>query len=144
MPSKTLLAAARDGLDFAEAMARVRSTVEHIAATESAEVLRAEGVTVIEGRARMVTHDTVAVGERRITAPRIVLATGSSPSLPDDITGLAEARPLTNETVFDLTEAPKSLGIIGGGATGCELSSGLRDPWSGGDPLRVPSTAAVP
>ena len=121
VPSKTLLAAARDGLDFAEAMARVRSTIEHIAATESAEVLRAEGVTVIEGRARLVTHDTVAVGDRRVTASRIVLATGSRPSLPD-IPGLGETQPLTNETVFDLTEAPKSLGIIGGGATGCELA----------------------
>ena len=122
VPSKTLLAAARDGLGFAEAMARVRSTVAHIAATESVEVLQNEGVTVVEGRARLVTHDTVAVGERRITAPRIVLATGSRPALPDDIPGLAEARPLTNETVFDLTEAPESLGIIGGGPTGCELA----------------------
>ena len=121
VPSKTLLAAARDGLDFAEAMARVRATVEHIAATESAEVLRAEGATVIEGRARLVTHDTVVVGDRRITAPRVVLATGSRPSLPK-VRGLAEARPLTNETVFALTEAPKSLGVIGGGATGCELA----------------------
>ena len=121
VPSKTLLAAARDGLGFAEAMARVRATVEHIAATESVDVLRGEGVTVIEGRARLVTHDTVAVGDRRITAPRIVLATGSRPSLPE-VRGLAEARPLTNETVFGLTEAPKSLGIIGGGPTGCELA----------------------
>ena len=122
VPSKTLLAAARDGLVFSEAMARVRSTVERIAATESAEVLQNEGVTVIEGRARLVTHDTVAVGDRRLTAPRIVLATGSRPALPDDILGLAEARPLTNETVFDLTEAPRSLGIIGGGPTGCEFA----------------------
>ena len=122
VPSKTLLAAARDGLDFTGAMDRVRATVAHIAATESVEVLRGEGATVIEGRARLATHDTVAVGGRRITAPRIVLATGSRPSLPDDIKGLAEARPLTNETVFDLTEAPKSLGIVGGGATGCELA----------------------
>ena len=121
VPSKTLLAAARDGLDFAEARARVRSTIDHIAATESADVLRGEGATVIEGRARLVTHDTVAVGERRITAPRIVLATGSRPSLPD-IPGLADARPLTNETMFNLTEAPESLGIIGGGPTGCELA----------------------
>ena len=122
VPSKTLLAAARDGLDFAGAMARVRATIEHIAATESAEVLRSEGATVIEGRARLATHDTVAVGERRITAPRIVLATGSRPLLPNHIPGLVEARSLTTETVFDLTEAPESLGIIGGGPTGCELA----------------------
>ena len=122
VPSKTLLAAARDGLDFGATMARVRATVEQVAATESAEILRGQGATVIEGRARLVTHDTVAVGERRITAPRIVVATGSRPSLPDDIPGLAEARPLTNESVFDLTDAPESLGIIGGGPTGCELA----------------------
>lgn len=122
VPSKTLLAAARDGLGFTEAMARVRSTVARIAATESTDVLEAEGVTVIEGRARLVTHDTVAVGERRLTAPRIVLATGSRPSMPDDIRGLAEAGPLTSDTVFDLTEAPESLAIIGGGPTGCELA----------------------
>ena len=122
VPSKTLLAAARDGLGFTEAMSRVRSTIEHIAATESADVLRSQGATVIEGRARLATHDTVVVGERRITAPRIVLATGSQPSLPEYIPGLTEARPLTNETVFDLTEAPGSLGIIGGGPTGCELA----------------------
>ena len=122
VPSKTLLAAARDGLDFTEAMDRVRTTVAHIAATESIEVLRGEGVTVIEGRARLTTHDTVTVGDSRITAPRIVLATGSRPSLPDHVRGLAESRPLTNETVFNLTEAPESLAIIGGGATGCELA----------------------
>jgi pyruvate/2-oxoglutarate dehydrogenase complex dihydrolipoamide dehydrogenase (E3) component len=121
VPSKTLLAAARDGLTFSEAMARLRSTIDHIAATESAEVLRSEGVTVIEGRGRLVTHDTVAVGERRITSPRIVVATGSRPALPE-IPGLADARPLTSETVFDLAEAPMSLGIIGGGPTGCELA----------------------
>ncbi len=122
VPSKTLLAAARDGLDFAGAMERVRSTVARIAATESVEALRSEGATVIEGRARLVNHDTVAVGERRITAPRIVLAPGSRPALPDDIGGLAEARPLTSDTVFDLAAAPRSLGIIGGGPTGCELA----------------------
>ena len=125
VPSKTLLAAARDGLNFSEAMARVRSTVAQIAATESVERLRTEGATVIEGRARLVTHDTVTVGERRLTAPRIVVATGSRPRLPDDIAGLDEAQPLTNETVFDLTEAPESLGIVGGGATGCELAQAL-------------------
>lgn len=56
VPSKTLLAAARDGLDFTEAMARVRATVDHVAATESADVLRSRGVTVIEGRARLATQ----------------------------------------------------------------------------------------
>ena len=110
VPSKTLLAAARDGLGFSEAMVRVRSTIEHIAATESAGVLRDGGATVIEGRARLTTHDTVAVGDRRITAPRIVLATGSKPALPDGIRGLPEAEPLTNETVVRSHRGPRVAG----------------------------------
>ena len=121
VPSKTLLAAARDGLGFGAAMARVRAVVEEIAAGESAEVLRSRGATVVEGRGRLVTHDTVAVDGLRLSAPRLLVATGSKPRLPD-IAGLAEADPLTNETVFDLTEAPASLDIVGGGATGCELA----------------------
>lgn len=38
------------------------------------------------------------------------------------IPGLAEARPLTNETVFTLTELPERLGVIGAGPIGCELA----------------------
>jgi pyruvate/2-oxoglutarate dehydrogenase complex dihydrolipoamide dehydrogenase (E3) component len=38
------------------------------------------------------------------------------------IPGLAETPYLTNETVFDLTEQPRELAIVGGGPTGCELA----------------------
>ncbi|HBH76994.1 MAG TPA: hypothetical protein DDY35_11090, partial [Acidimicrobiaceae bacterium] len=67
VPSKTLLSSARNGASFGEAMTRVRATIERIAATESAEVLTEHGASFIKDRARLVTHDTVAVGERRIT-----------------------------------------------------------------------------
>ncbi len=121
VPSKTLIAAAKDGLGFAEAMTRVAETVERIAATETADVLRSTGVNVIEGRARFSTHDTVAVGDRRITAPRLVIATGSRPLIPP-IPGVEQIEVLTNEEVFSISTAPESLGIIGGGAIGCELA----------------------
>ena len=121
VPSKTLIAAAKDGLGFAEAMTRVTETVERIAATETADVLRSTGVNVIEGRARLATHDTVAVGDRRITAPRLVIATGSRPLIPP-ISGIEQIEVLTNEEIFNISTAPESLGIIGGGAIGCELA----------------------
>ncbi len=121
VPSKTLLSASREGLDFPGAMARVTKAVETIAATETADVLRAEGVHVEEGRARLVTHDTIALDDRRITAPRIIIATGSRPAVPP-IDGLDEIRYLTNETVFSMTEPPGRLGIIGGRPIGCELA----------------------
>lgn len=124
VPSKTLLAAAAQGLDFGAAMARVQSTVERIAATETADVLRAEGIGVREGRARLTTHDTVVVDDDRITAPRIIVATGGRPVVPP-IPGLAELESgvvMTNEDVFSMTERPARLGIVGGGPIGCELA----------------------
>lgn len=129
IPSKTLIAVAAAGLGFDEAMARVRSTVDQVAATESAEVWRRQGVTVLEGRARLVTHDTVAVDGQRVTAPRIVIATGSRPAIPR-IEGLVAADGptspvLTTETLFELESRPASMGIVGAGPTGCELAQAL-------------------
>ncbi len=121
VPSKTLLSAGRDGFNYADAMARVQATIERIAATETADVLRSEGVQVIEGRARLTTRVTVAVGSRRITAPRIIIATGSTPIVPP-IEGIEGVEHHTNESIFRLGDAPHSLGIVGGGPIGCELA----------------------
>ncbi|MDG1878372.1 MAG: FAD-dependent oxidoreductase [Acidimicrobiales bacterium] len=121
VPSKTLLSAARDGLGFVEAMTRVRLTVERIAATETSDVLREHGTHVVDGRGRLATHDTVVVGERRITASRILIATGGRPAIPP-IPGLEGIAFRTNETLFDLEQRPTTLGIIGGGPVGCEMA----------------------
>jgi len=50
-----------------------------------------------------------------------MIATGSRPDTPA-IPGLVEAGFLTNESVFDLTELPRRLLVIGGGPLGCELA----------------------
>jgi len=121
VPSKALLASSRDGLEFGPAMDRVRATIDRIAATETADVLRSEGVEVIDGRASVLTHDTVVVDSSRISAPRIIVATGGRASIPP-IPGIDSVEALTSETVFALTERPASLGIVGGGAIGCEMA----------------------
>ncbi len=122
VPSKTLLAAAATGTAATEALARVRATVARIAATETADVLRGEGVDVVAGRVRFTGPTTLTLdGGRMLTAPRIVLATGATPLLPD-LPGLAAVDPLTTDTVFDLEEAPGSLAVLGAGPAGCELA----------------------
>lgn len=121
VPSKTLLSAARQGLEFGAAMDRVATTVEQIAATETPDVLRKEGVTVLQGRARFTAGDTVMVGDDRRTAPRVIIATGGRPFVPP-IPGLDEVEVMTNEEIFSLSSAPASLGIVGGGPIGCELA----------------------
>ena len=120
VPSKTLIESARHGLGFAAAMARVRATVDDIAAGESAEVLRREGVEVIEGTARLSGPGRVAVGGTELRCRRLVLATGSSPAIPP-VEGIGGVEALTNETVFDLTSQPEALLIMGGGPIGVEL-----------------------
>jgi pyruvate/2-oxoglutarate dehydrogenase complex dihydrolipoamide dehydrogenase (E3) component len=120
VPSKALILAAARGASFDDAMGAVHHAVNHIAATESADVLRGEGIDVVEGRARLVGPDAIEVDGRALRGRGIVVATGSVPALPP-IPGLRDANPLTNETVFQLSRAPASLLIIGGGATGCEL-----------------------
>jgi pyruvate/2-oxoglutarate dehydrogenase complex dihydrolipoamide dehydrogenase (E3) component len=57
--------------------------------------------------------------------PEYVCAPGGAPgplTLAPALAPPAEARYLTNETVFDLTELPARLAVLGGGAVGCELA----------------------
>ncbi len=121
VPSKTLIEAADDGVPFDQAMSRVRDTVARIAATETADVLRGEGVDVVEGRAQLTGPGSVTVAGRALTAPRMILALGAGPMVPD-IPGLRDSEHLTNDTVWDLRTRPDSLTVLGGGAIGCELA----------------------
>lgn len=121
VPSKTLIESAHDRVPFEQAMHAVRSTVARIAATETADVLRAEGVQVLEGRARLTAPSTADVDGRIVTARRCVIATGAEPLVPP-VPGLPASAYLTSETVWQLTQAPESLVVLGGGAIGCELA----------------------
>lgn len=127
VPSKTLLAAAARGEPAADALARVRATVARVAAAETAAVLRGEAVDVREGRARFVGSRTVAVGDDRLHAGAVVLATGAAPRRPvlpglDAVDAGEGTAVLTTDTVFDLVDAPASLAVLGGGPVGCELA----------------------
>ena len=121
IPSKALLAAAARGESFSEAMAAVHRAVDHMASTEDAAALTAEGIDVIAGRARFCEPTVVEVDGRRIVAARFVVATGARPLVPP-IPGLRELSPLTNETLFSLREQPASLAVLGGGPIGCEMA----------------------
>jgi pyruvate/2-oxoglutarate dehydrogenase complex dihydrolipoamide dehydrogenase (E3) component len=121
VPSKTLLAAAAAGRSFDEAMRDVHDVIDRVAATEDEAALGRAGVSVIRGRAVLEDRGAVRVDGRALRAADIVLATGSTASVPP-IDGLTEVGALTNETVFDLTVLPRRLAIIGGGPVGCELA----------------------
>ena len=112
--------------DFAAAMARMRRIRATISDEDAAARYRDElGVEVFLGDARFTGSDTVAVDGRTLRFKKAVIATGArAAELP--IEGLAAAGALSNETVFNLTERPAHLGVIGAGPIGCELAQAFR------------------
>jgi len=84
-----------------------------------ARLLDEAGVERIEGRATLVDPHTVAVGERRITAATILVATGSRPSMPR-IPGIEHA--ITSDEAFHLERFPERAVIVGGGYIAVEFA----------------------
>jgi pyruvate/2-oxoglutarate dehydrogenase complex dihydrolipoamide dehydrogenase (E3) component len=107
----------------------VHEVIAAIAPMDSVERFEGLGVTVLKGTARFTDARELAVetesGEQTIRARRFVVASGSRPLVPP-IPGVDEVDYLTNETVFELTEAPERLVVIGGGPIGCELGQAFR------------------
>ena len=129
-------------VDFAAAMERVRRIRARISRVDSASRLSAEGIDLYFGSARFVGPDMVDVDGIRLRFEKAMIATGSRSMLPT-IPGLAEAGFLTNETVFELTQLPASLLVIGGGPLGCELAQafcrfGTRTVIAHDEPLFLP------
>lgn len=105
-----------------ERMRRLRSGISHV---DSAPRFSGLGVNVFLGAGRFIDSSTIEVGDQRLTFKKAVIATGARASTPS-IPGLAEAGYLTNETVFNLTDRPGTLAVIGGGPIGCELAQAFR------------------
>lgn len=115
----------RAGIDFAAVRAHVRGAIAAIAPQDSRERFAGLGVRVIAGTARFRDAGTVAVNGTTVKARRFIIATGSAAIVPP-IAGLGETPYLTPETVFDLTECPRHLIIIGAGRIGLELAQAFR------------------
>jgi mercury(II) reductase len=107
-------------VDFAAVMERVGRVHARASRRRSAHELAAAGIDVFFGDAHFAGPDSVELSGETLRFKKALIAAGARPLIPA-IPGLAEAGYLTNETVFELTEAPRSLVVIGGGPLGCEL-----------------------
>lgn len=84
-------------------------------------LLAYEDVTYIdEGHARLVPGG-VEVAGRKFTAPRVIVATGGRPAVPD-IPGIQDAPTLDSTSLLELEQLPDSLIFLGGGYIGVELA----------------------
>lgn len=108
--------------DLARVMAYVREAQARIAPHDSVERFTGLGVDVrLEAGRLLSAHEVELSGTKtRLWGRHIVLATGSRPRIPK-IRGLDDVGYLTNETVFDATQLPAALVVVGGGPIGVEL-----------------------
>jgi dihydrolipoamide dehydrogenase len=84
-------------------------------------LLKRAGVEVISGHARMISRNTIEVGDVRLEAANILLATGSRPAVPP-IPGIQSEFTLDSNSVFELKEVPGTIAIVGGGYIGLEFA----------------------
>ena len=149
VPSKTLIATAEaiddaaasgylgvringhpaDKADFSVDLGTVNTRVLELARAQSSGIhqsLDSAGIRIVRGRGRLTGDDSVTVdtptGAQSIAADTILIATGARPrvlpeALPDG------ERILTWEQVYDLTELPEHLIVVGSGVTGAEFAS---------------------
>jgi pyruvate/2-oxoglutarate dehydrogenase complex dihydrolipoamide dehydrogenase (E3) component len=151
VPSKTLIATAEVMTELREAselgvnfqdhegdaattinvdLARVNERVKQLATDQSRDIaarLERDGVTVVQGRGSLAGPDRVEVelasgGERMLRADAVLVATGAAPRTLPGAQPDGE-RILTWEQVYDLTETPSELVVVGSGVTGAEFAS---------------------
>ncbi len=137
VPSKALVAAAgaastarRAGqlgvrvsgvdVDFAAVMRHVHDSIKTIEPVDSVEALEQAGVTVVRGTAVLTSPRTLDVDRTSLRFREALLASGASPAVPP-IPGLTNFPFLTSDTLWNLTELPRRLAVLGGGSIGCEL-----------------------
>src|SRR6266704_6667376 len=112
-------------IDFPAVMERMRKLRADLSPHDSAQRFATLGVDVFLGEARFAGPDKIEVGGQTLRFKRAVIVTGARAVQPP-IPGLAEAGYLTNETVFNLTQCPARLAVIGGGPIGCELAQAFQ------------------
>ncbi len=112
-------------VNFPRVMRRMKEAQAHIGEHDAPERFEAMGIEIIFGAGKFADGRTFEVNGRKIRARRFLLATGSSPFVPET-PGLAEVPYLTNESVFDLTEQPRRMAVLGAGPIGLEMAQAFQ------------------
>ena len=119
----------RFGLDVGPArvdLARVKARKDSLLSTQEQwrERLTKAGYELVQGVASFEDTHTVRVGARRLSAERILVATGSRTAVPP-IGGLDAVDWLDHVSALELTELPESLLVVGAGPVGLEFAQAL-------------------
>ena len=141
MPSKLLIAAAEaaHGMEIAPGfgihpgsisidgeavMERVRKERDRFVGFVLDGVDRIDPEQKISGQARFVEDSRLEIGNSQVRAGRVVIASGTSPAIPDF---LEQVRDLVsvNDDVFEWKTLPESVAVFGAGVIALELGQAL-------------------
>ena len=142
IPTKTLVASARVAhvvrtaqsfgvtsapptVDLAAVKARKDAVVQQSRDGLGRWIGATKGLELIIGEGRFVAERTVAVGDRELTAPLVVINTGGRPVVPD-WPGLDRVPYLTNVEMMELDRLPEHLIVAGGSYIGLEFAQMYR------------------
>ena len=138
-PTKTLVASARAAwvarhaadfgvvisgavtIDYAAVRARMMKVVQASRDSLGQWIAGTSNLSLVHGEARFAGPDTVQVGGRVLTAPRIFLNVGARPVVPDWIASSGVPF-LTSESLMALEELPAHLVILGAGYISLEYA----------------------
>lgn len=110
-------------LDIPEALAHVRRLRDGFAAGVVLTTKRL-GSRLVRGRAVLLGPHTLRVGKKEFFARSVILATGSRPVVPEEFQALG-SRVVTSDSLFELEDLPRRVGVIGLGPIGLELGQAL-------------------
>jgi dihydrolipoamide dehydrogenase len=141
MPSKLLIAAADRAhdvvtagpfgletqlkIDGVQVMKRVREERDRFVGFVEESVLSWPESDRLQGHARFINAHQVAVADQVIEPRAIVIATGSAPSIPAQWASVLQDKLIINDDVFNWTDLPKSVAVVGAGVIALELAQAL-------------------
>ncbi|MGI9337186.1 MAG: dihydrolipoyl dehydrogenase family protein [Gammaproteobacteria bacterium] len=126
--------------DFADIMARVHRVIAAIEPHDSVERYTELGVECHQGEASMLSPNEVQVGDKRLTARSIIIASGARPFVPP-IKGLDKVDYKTSDTIWQIREQPKRMIVVGGGPIGTELAQAFA--YLGSEVVQVESSERI-
>ena len=111
-------------VDVPGVLAHVRRAIATIEPVDSPDAVRRSGASVTTGDVRFTGATTAEIDGRPVTFRQALVATGSAPAIPD-LPGLGNVDALTTDSLWELTDLPPTLTVLGGGTSGCELAQAL-------------------
>ena len=108
-------------IDMVAVREYLRSTIAQIYKGTTPEALQKKGIEVRFGAVSFVDPHTLAVGEQRISAKKILVATGAGPAIPST-PGLGDVPYSTYRDIFEADQLPQTMAVVGGGPVGVEVA----------------------